>query len=154
MDSPQLALLKVDLASQKTTIEQVFLSLQSRAQNLDPDNIEKLESVAYQIHNFYCSVEELLKIVANHFENNILDSSKWHSLLLKRMTQTVEGIRPALLSLESYELLNGLRAFRHFFRHAYGVSLDFHQLKANLERVVKLKPLLDQEIELFLHQLS
>lgn len=154
MDSPQLALLKVDLASQKTTIEQVFLSLQSRAQNLDPDNIEKLESVAYQIHNFYGSVEELLKIVANHFENNILDSSKWHSLLLKRMTQTVEGIRPALLSLESYELLNGLRAFRHFFRHAYGVSLDFHQLKANLERVVKLKPLLDQEIELFLHQLS
>ncbi|WP_409350562.1 ribonuclease toxin HepT-like protein [Synechocystis salina] len=105
-------------------------------------------------HNFYGSVEELLKIVATHFENNISDSSKWHSLLFKRMTQPVQGIRPSFLSMESYELLNALRAFRHFFRHAYGVSLDFHQLEANLERTLKLKPLLDQETEEFLCQLS
>ena len=92
-------------------------------------------------------------MVANYCENNVTDSAQWHSLLLKRMIQPVEGIRPALLSMESYDLLNGLRAFRHFFRNAYGVHLDFPQLQSNLNRAIGVNPLLDKDFDRFLEVL-
>ncbi len=150
MDSDQLSLIRADINAQKYIIDQVFSIVEARSQGINPDNLEKLESLAYQIHNFYGAVEELLKIIATHFENNINDTSRWHSLLLKRMTQPIENIRPALLSPKSYDFLNNLRAFRHFFRHAYGVSLNYFQLIDNLDRVMLVKPLLDQEISDFL----
>lgn len=36
----------------------------------------------------------------------------------------IPGIRPKLLSQESYRVLNELRGFRHIFRHAYDYELD------------------------------
>ncbi len=154
MDSGQLALFQVDIRAQQQTIERVFRLLQDRAQGLGPNTLEKQESVAYQIHNFYCAVEELLRVVALYFENNISDSSQWHSLLLKRMVQPVPGVRPSLLSWESYEHLNSLRAFRHFFRHAYGIPLDFSQLDTQLKKVLVVKLILDQQILEFILQLE
>jgi len=150
MESRELALLEADIAAQRVIINRVFTTLSQRSQNLSPENLEKLESLAYQIHNFYGAVEDLLKVIANYCENNVTDSAQWHSLLLKRMMQPVEGVRPALLSIESYDLLNGLRAFRHFFRQAYGVPLDFSQLQSNLNRVVGVKLLLDEDFDRFL----
>ena len=150
LDSTKLALFQADINAQLDTIERVFALVQARAEDLSPNNPEKLESLAYQIHNFYSATEDLLKLVATYFEDNISDSSQWHSLLLKRMMQSIEGVRPPVLSWETYEKLNSLRAFRHFFRHAYGVTLDFSQLKTNLEKTLEVKPILNQEISRFL----
>ncbi|NJN90029.1 MAG: hypothetical protein HC878_06395 [Leptolyngbyaceae cyanobacterium SL_5_14] len=36
-----------------------------------------------------------------------------------------ENVRPSVISTRSYTLLNALWAFRHFFRHAYRVPIDF-----------------------------
>jgi hypothetical protein len=150
MEVAAIALLKSDIAAQQVTIERVFALLQQRSLGLTPDNPEKLESVAYQLHNFYSATEELLKLVAAHFENNISDAAQWHSLLLKRMTQPVPGLRPAVLGLDSYDALNSLRGFRHFFRHAYGVPIDYIQLQSNLNLAIALKPLLDKDLAHFL----
>jgi hypothetical protein len=95
-----------------------------------------------------------LKIVATHCENQISDSAKWHSLLLQRMTQEIQGVRPALLSQESYFLLNVLRGFRHFFRHAYGILIDYAQLQSNLDKAKALKALLNQDLTSFLNKLD
>jgi hypothetical protein len=150
MEAAAIALFRSDIAAQQVTIERVFALLQQRSVGLTPENPEKLESVAYQLHNFYSAIEELLKLVATYFENNISDAAQWHSLLLKRMTQPVPGIRPAVLCLDSYDALNSLRGFRHFFRHAYGVPIDYIQLQSNLNLAIALKPLLDQDIAHFL----
>lgn len=150
MDTAKLALFQADINAQLDTIDRVYAMVQACAEGLAPNNPERLESVAYQIHNFYCATEDLLKLVATYFENNIADSSQWHSLLLKRMMQSIEGVRPPVLSWETYEKLNSLRAFRHFFRHTYGVTLDFSQLKANLEKTLEVKPMLNQEVSQFL----
>ncbi|MDH6060744.1 hypothetical protein NWP17_09865 [Chrysosporum bergii ANA360D] len=154
MDTRELAMLGADIAAQRVTIDRVFAMLLQRSQNISPENLEKMESSAYQLHNFYGAVEELLKIVANYFENNVSDAAQWHSLLLKRMMQPVQGVRPALLSTETYDLLNALRAFRHFFRHAYGIPLDFWQLTSNLNKAVEVKPLLDRDFGEFLQIIS
>jgi hypothetical protein len=154
MEESNLAVLKADLAAQLQSVERVFVMLEQRATGLTPDNPEKLESVAYQLHNFYSAIEDLLKIVATYFENNVSDTARWHSLLLQRMTQPVQGVRPAVIAVDSYVLLNALRAFQHFFRHAYGIPIDFAQLQSNLEKARQLKPMLDKDLRNFLQALN
>jgi hypothetical protein len=102
-----------------------------------------------KFHNFYNAIEDLLKIVAAHFENQIADTARWHTLLLQRMSQEISGIRPAFLAQESYLLLNSLRGFRHFFRHAYGVPIDYEQLQINLNKARQLYSYLEQDLDRF-----
>lgn len=152
MDRTAWAFLEADLAAQQATVDRVFTLLIQRSEGLSPENPEQLESTAYQLHNLYGAVEGLLKVIATYFENNISDTSRWHSLLLQRMTQPVQGVRPAVLSSQSYEALNTLRAFRYFFRHAYGVSIDFAQLQSNLEKAKLIYPQLKNDTNLFLNE--
>ena len=154
MDKNTLVLLTVDLQAQIVLIKTIDQRLIERSKNLQADDQIRLESIAYQIHNLYNATEDLLKIVAKYFENNISDSSQWHSLLLKRMTMNVPEIRPALLSSETHSILNGLRGFRHFFRHGYGAIIEYEQLQANLDKALKLIPYLEADLNRFLENLS
>jgi len=108
------------------------------------------EGAAFHIHNYYSAAEDLLKIVAAAFENNIEDASRWHSELINRMTLDIEGVRPRLLSDDTAVLLHRLRSFRHFFRHAYRVDLDGVEIQANVERVQQVHPLLMADAARFL----
>lgn len=154
MDSSQITLLKVDLEAQLAEIRAIQDKLRIRDEQLVSDDPFILESTAYQVHNFYCAVEDLLKIVAMYFENNISDSAKWHAVLLQRMVSVIPQVRPAFLSSESYKLLNALRGFRHFFRHAYGATIEYEQLKSNLDKALLLTTLLEIDVNQFLIQLS
>jgi hypothetical protein len=149
----KIAILTAEVNAQMVLIEAIYIKLESRALGLTAEDEASLESVAYQIHNLYNAVEDLLKLLATRFENQITDTAQWHSALLRRMTQAVKGMRPAVISEESYALLNGLRSFRHFFRHAYGVSIEFEQLKVNLARAQGVRSLLQRDIHRFLEAL-
>jgi hypothetical protein len=154
MDSNKLIFLKVDLEAQMNDIERIHQKLLDRVAKLQVDDEVILESIAYQIHNLYCATEDLLKIVASCFENNISNSSQWHSLLLQRMMMDIPNIRPAFLSSNTHAILNNLRGFRHFFRHAYGASIEYEQLKINLDKALKLKASLDTDIHQFVIRLD
>jgi hypothetical protein len=153
MEENRLIILKVDIQAQMELITNTYNRLEERAKQLDPNNLMSLESIAYQIHNLYNAIEDLLKIIANYFENNITNNAQWHSLLLQRMKQEIPSIRPPLLSESTFSLLNALRGFRHFFRHAYGVDLEYEQLKINLDKSLKLLPLLTEDVDTFLKNL-
>lgn len=101
MDEVRLNLLRAELEHQLRQIEHVYLALEERAAQAAPGAIAYLESEAYQLHNFYSAVEDLLQLVAAAFENSIADLSRWHSQLIRRMTLEIEGVRPALLSEET-----------------------------------------------------
>ena len=154
MDSEQLVILKVDVQAQLNLIKTVYERLNERANSLKGDDPILLESIAYQIHNLYSAIEDLLKLIANYFENNISNSSQWHSLLLQRMTIIVPHVRPVVLSAETYTLLNALRGFRHFFRHAYGATIEYEQLKSNLDKALTVFPKLEADLSQFLGQLE
>lgn len=153
MDSEQIAGLTAEMKGQLWFIDKVDKRLKSRVED-GLDTPGQLDSVAYQIHNLYCSVEDLLKFVASAFENNIGASGGWHRILLLRMSQPVVGIRPALLSEESLLLMDKLRSFRHLVRHAYGMEIELPQLQPNIINAVQLYPLIERDINNFLAQLS
>jgi hypothetical protein len=154
MDKDTLILLKTDLNAQKRLINNIAQKIQQRSEGLTSDDLIRLESIAYQIHNLYTAIEDLLKIIATYFENNISNSAQWQANLLQRLTQDIPEIRPAFLSEETFLLLNSLRGFRHFFRHAYGANIEYNQLKINLDKAILVLVYLGQDCENFLKQLE
>ncbi|MGD1864043.1 MAG: hypothetical protein ACFB0D_05770 [Phormidesmis sp.] len=153
MDRNRIAALTAEIRAQFRLMERVNIKLGARVED-GLDTPAQLESVAYQIHNLYCAVEDLLKLVASAFENNIGSSGGWHQVLLLRMSQPVEGIRPAFLSEPTLDVMNRLRNFRHMFRHAYGTDIELDQLRSNLVAGQKLYDLIAQDIDNFLSQLT
>ncbi len=154
MDAVSLKVLQAEIEAQLEEIKQVYVELEDRANQMAANTPAQIESTAYQLHNLYNAVEDLFKIVASAFENSVADLSRWHTELLRRMTLEIEGVRPALLSTESADLLNKLRAFRHFFWHAYGVPLEANQVKQNLTPARQLRPLLSRDVVAFLRALG
>jgi hypothetical protein len=153
MDEKTIAILRADIAGQMALINDVFTKLIDRATDLQAGNEVQLESAAYQLHNLYGAVEDLAKIIAGHFENQITDASRWHIEILRRMKQEIPGVRPALLAPDSFALLNSLRSFRHFFRHAYTAPIEYEQLKINLEKAKQLHPVLERDVKRFMIQM-
>lgn len=153
MEREQVAGLTAELTAQLRLIERVYQRLNDRA-SLGFDTPAQLDSVAYQIHNLYCAVEELLKLVAHAFENRIGAGSEWHRTLLLRLSQPVRDVRPAFLSEQTFDVLNRLRGFRHFFRHGYGVEIEFEQLRINFNLAIQLKALITEDLHLFLKKIN
>ncbi|MEM8503578.1 MAG: hypothetical protein AAF716_10545 [Cyanobacteria bacterium P01_D01_bin.1] len=153
MDSERLAGLAAELKGQLWLIEKVHVRLQSRIDD-GLDTPGQLDSVAFQIHNLYCSIEDLLKLVAKTFENNIGTGRDWQRVLLLWLSQPIEGIRPALLSESSWEVMDQLRSFRHLVRHAYGKDIELTQLQVNIAAAQKLYRLIEQDINTFVAELE
>lgn len=151
MEKERLILLKGEIEGQTKEIEKIYLRIEERRVTKESSN---LESLAYQLHNLYCAFEDLFKTVADYFENNIDERKKYHRELLRRMFISIEGIRPAFVSEESHKLLDSLRAFRHFFRHAYTYELDPKKVNLVLEDALKLKSLYLEDIKIFLQKLG
>lgn len=154
MDAVRLSVLRAEVRGQLNKIERVVVILEERASEWAPNDAATVESVAYQVHNFYSATEDLMKIVANAFENSITDLSQWHTQLLNRMTLEIEGVRPALLTTETAALLHELRAFRHLFRHAYSTTLDFSRVEQNVVRARQVRTLLTRDVDAFFETLK
>ena len=152
MEREQVAGLTAEVRAQMGLIERVYQRLQNRLEQ-GLDTPAQLESVAYQIHNLYCAVEDLLKLIAHSFENRIGAGGDWHRTLLLRLSQPIQGVRPRLLSETTFDVMNRLRSFRHFVRHAYGTEIELNQLTANLNLALDLLELLNKDVEHFLEQL-
>jgi phage host-nuclease inhibitor protein Gam len=76
MDEGKLILLQTDIGAQLQLIESIEKKLLERALGITPEDSIRLESIAYQIHNLYCAIEDLLKLVAAYCENNITDTQQ------------------------------------------------------------------------------
>jgi hypothetical protein len=133
-----------ELEAQRKEIFKLYSTIQEKSKRLKShlDDEDLTNSLAYKLHNLYSAYEDLFKLVARFFENQIADISGYHSELLNRMKLLIEGVRPELLADESFMLLDELRGFRHVFRHAYSYKLD-------AERVVKLSEKTESLIALF-----
>ena len=115
----------------------------------EPVAREMVESTGYWLHNLYSAFEDLFKLTAGFWDNNVKINGDFHVNLLKRMLVHIEQVRPALISEESYQFFNELRGFRHVFRHAYSFGMDDERVSFLLFRVLKKKELLMQDLQKF-----
>ncbi len=153
MDRARAIRIRAEIKAQSRLMERVSDKLDSRLED-GWNTLGQLDSIAYQVHNLYSSVEDLLKLIASAFENNIGSDGSWHRTLLLRMSQPMEGARPVFLSEESFDLMDRLRTFRRIFRHAYGADIDRDQLQGNLATAQKLYNSIARDIDDFWRQLA
>jgi len=153
MDAIEVAVLCAEIEDQAQVIARLYDTLDQRIAHWQANSPIIVESVAYQLHNLYNAIEDLLKLVATAFDNKITDTTRWHMELLRRMKLEIAGVRPALISPELYSLLNELRGFRHFFRHAYGIELTPEKVWQVVLQARALHPLLQRDVTHFVHRL-
>lgn len=153
MEEARFSILKSEIEAQLRLIESIYQKIEERKHNIEKDRA-RLESLAYQLHNLYCAFEDLFKIVTRFFDNNVDKRDRYHAELLRRMSLDIKGIRPALLSNETYRLLDNLRGFRHFFRHAYRYEIEVRKTKIVLEDALKLKEIYQDSVNHFLEGLE
>lgn len=96
--------------------------------DIDLSVYEKRSHFALKTQQLYTAIEDLFKQIAKAFENHVDSLSSYHKELLIRMNLDIPKIRPKVISQESFLLMDKLRTFRHFVRHAYDCELDQHEL--------------------------
>ncbi len=96
--------------------------------------------------NTYTCVETILFRIARQFENH-LDPQQWHKELLPKMRVEVPGVRKAVLSRETYRLLDELRRFRHFKRYYYEFDYDWRRLEYLRSVYDQVVPLIGADLQ-------
>jgi hypothetical protein len=91
-------------------------------------NLFECEATAAALHAFYNGVEFILRAIAQEHDGEFSKSGSWHTELLDRMTLRAAG-RPAVLSSDTRERLNGYLGFRHRFRNLYPADLNWALMK-------------------------
>ena len=147
----RIKILIAELDAQWREILKIYSYIEKKIEILrsDIDNEDLTNSLAYKLHNLFSAYEDLFKMIAKFFENQLEDFTKYHTGLLKRMLIQIEGVRPNLLSESSYKILDELRGFRHVFRHAYGYELDAERVVKLAEKSLKLKEIFLKDFESF-----
>jgi len=144
--------LKADIGAELNVIDQIYTRLNRQGDDITHE--EQAIVIGYYLHNLYNAFESIFQRVAETFENDIVDSSRWHTLLLRRMTLDIEDVRPRLLSGETYQCLDELRRFRHLFRSTYTSSSDVERLRLVVQKAHTLDDLYRADIERFLGYLD
>lgn len=136
----RINLLIAEIDNDLKAMEYIEKQIDELYNNLEKSNVLDKDKAAlgYYLHNLYNAIESILKCIAGFFENSI-NGAGWHTDLLKRMTFNIEDIRPAIISKNSYALLNELRKFRHLFRHAYDYELSWKKMDELLKDYKKGK---------------
>jgi len=116
---------------------------------LNLDDYNQRYVFALKTQQLYTAVEDMLKSIAVTFENNIDSPQSYHIELLKRMKLDITDIRPAVISENSFKILDKLRAFRHFIRHAYDYELDKDELILLQKKIVESFDYVNTDISAF-----
>jgi len=140
-----------ELDAQQREIHKLHSSVYEKSVLLKSDlkNEDLTNSLAYKLHNLYSAYEDMFKLIARFFENQIQDMAGFHSGLINRMKIQIEGVRPKLLSDDSFKILDELRGFRHVFRHAYSYELDVERVLRLSEKAVLLRDIFDKNYASF-----
>ncbi len=88
-----------------------------------------VQGVASAIEKIYGGIERTLLILCKQIDGYPIEKSEsWHRSLALRMSHPFGEARPAVLSAESAETIDTLRAFRHRERNSYGSAIDFSRV--------------------------
>jgi hypothetical protein len=117
----------------------------------DPEDKDShVASIAGCIAGIYNGVEKVLVLLIKYFDGEIpADPKSWHADLLIRAKNENEGVRPPVISEETYNTLDELRGFRHVYRSHYHTNLIPSRIFQRAEDVKKVIPTFLEEFRTF-----
>lgn len=151
-DMPQepLLALKVLVEDELTSLERVSQEMQDlMAECAQPPTRTELRAMASILHEFYNGVERILERVAVGLQADIPHGSRWHVDLLNWMAEAHPGPWPAVIDEPLRARLKEYLDFRHFFRHAYGYTLEWNQVRWKVEAMPETLAMLRGRLHTF-----
>ena len=125
--------------------EQAWLHVETSPE----DQYAYLDSVALNLHSFYSGLEKLFELIARHVDQDLPNSENWHRDLLQQMAEDLPGLRPAVISQESANIVDEFRRFRHLIRNVYTTELVPEKMAGLMEFLPELWPGLSTELLAF-----
>lgn len=111
-------------------------------------------AMAYALSGIYSCLEDQFLKIARVFENRVENPASWHKELLERMRIEVIDIRPAVISRNSFAVLDEMRGFRHVFRSSYMFTIDKMRLNLVVNRWQKGKDGIIADVKCFMEILE
>lgn len=152
-----IALLEADIRAELDNLNRLSAEFESIQQLLERPEGEigffDKAATGYFLHSFYNGCENIFRLIARFFEND-LGPQTWHRNLLKRMKLEIPGYRPRLIDEKTYTMLNEFRAFRHVFRHCYSFHLDWDRERLIARKYPELWPRFAEQVRDFLREAS
>jgi hypothetical protein len=108
-----------------------------------------LDSVALNLYSFYNGIERLFESIAALVDGDRPAQANWHQVLLAQMATEIPEVRPAIISSNTYALLDHYCRFRHVVRHIYGFQLDAEQLLPLVEMAPSTFTQINMELRAF-----
>jgi len=148
-DDPVLAM--------KALIEDELIALGRVAEEMEdllikcsrpPTRIE-LRAMASMLHEFYNGVERIFERIAVELGEGLPRGVHWHIDLLNQMAEPQEGKRPAVIDEPLRAWLKEYLDFRHFFRHAYGYTLQWSKMRWKVENMSETLDILREQLQAF-----
>jgi predicted nucleotidyltransferase len=153
-DNPVLALWRL-IEDELTTLERVVKSTEEAQASLsDSPSQFELHGLAAYLHQFYTGVESIFERLAIGLGESLPRGEYWHFDLLNQMAEPQEGKRPAVIDEPLRARLKDYLAFRHFFRHAYGYTLEWNQLRWKTERLSDTLTMLQEQLRAFFETIT
>ncbi len=118
----------------------------------EPSQLE-MHGLAAYIHQFY-GIESIFERITVWLGEERPKGIYWHAELLNRMAAEQKGIRPAVISEALRDRLEEYLKFRHFFRHAYGYTLQWTKIRPLAEGMTKTLEILRAQLMAFLESLE
>ena len=128
------------------TIQQTYATYSPAFMDEQKRELRDAVMLAEILTNTYTCIETILFRIARVFENH-LDAREWHKALLRKMRVEIPGIRKAVLTQETYTLLDELRRFRHFRRYYYDFNYDWARLDYLKSVYERLMPLIQRDLD-------
>lgn len=150
--------MKEILLSTAAEIEKELLTLQELLNEMATirirNDIVSKRAKGSILHDFYNCCERIFKKIAIELNSGYGESEKWHKSLLYKMTISIEGIRPRVISDELAADLDEFLAFRHLFRNIYGFELKGGRIDYLAEKFEDVAAKFGKEIRDFLDSLG
>ena len=84
-----------------------------------------VQGLASGVEKIYTGCERIMAMIAASVDGARVERNEgWHISLLKRMANPFPDVRAAVISEQTYKVLDRLRSFRHRERNTYGLVLD------------------------------
>lgn len=119
-----------------------------------PPTWVELYAIAGMLHEFYNGVERIFERIAVSLGESLPRGAHWHADLLVQMATPVEGGRPAVIDDALRARLEEYLRFRHFFRHAYGYTLEWNRLRWQAEHLRETFATLRERLRAFFDRLE
>jgi hypothetical protein len=126
MDRVGLEILRGELARDAQVIHHAAETAQARFSQDVPGH---LEACGFELHRLYNTLEKAFERICGAFETHFERRGDFPERLIERMALAVNGVRPAFLPEEHWDLVRELKGFRHLFRHAYDLKLRADRLR-------------------------